>query len=391
MTINNKPLRYLLTGLFSLGAIAMIGILSFSGMLYLTNNVIASIASCILAVLIEGEIYKQSILSGVDKLLHFGSYISRNNYCNKLKELANIEENRTRCTLLKDYYELVKRRERFQHAKNLNEQHEKDLAKTEASIAEMEELFIRYMNNEADTNNPTVKTLLVGLFASEEVKTAEAKNIQANIKRERLILWFGAMPITIIGGSMALFVTVSQLTAAFITFGIVVTPVLMCTLIWPIAALAAIGFMIMIYKTFVDIIHHKVFQKHWNAFKTTFIEEKNLTTKILYIVCLTLITVLAVLATIATAGTWWTVAQAGIAILPFLATVSNTIKTVIVSVGMSILGLALLFFEYVNSLESFKTLTAKMSRAHVPTNERENLEKMPQIKKIFTIIKYLFE
>src|SRR3990167_5529442 len=147
--LNYKPLRYSLTALFSIGAIVLVGILSFSGMLYLTNNIAASLVSSILAVLIEGEIYKQNIFSGMGMLLHIGTFITRNNYCKKLKKLAKDKDQRNNCPLLQDYHTLLEHLAALQHAsmltKILDKQYRDDVARTEKSLAEMEDLFIQYL------------------------------------------------------------------------------------------------------------------------------------------------------------------------------------------------------------------------------------------------------
>ncbi len=386
--INYKPLRYSLTALFSLGAIVLVGILSFSGMLYLTNNIALSLASSVLAVLIEGEIYKQNIFGGIGMLLHLGTFIKRNNYCKKLKKLAENEKLRSNCPLLDDYYQLLQYKEALLHANFLDRiKYRADLEQTEKSLAEMEDIFIRYLQNDIDPNDHSAMKLVSSLFYTDYQKYLMQQELEKTIKKEKLWLWI-SMPITVVGGALAVLVTASQLSAAFITFGIVLTPVLMATVVWPIAIVAAIGFTIMIYKTFVDVVHNKVLQKNWKAFKKLFSKEQSTINKVLYVVGIVLLTALAFVATIATAGTWWSAAKTGLSLIPFITTFSNTIKTVIVSIGMSLLGIALFVFDYVNNLESFKILTSTLSRAHVPTDQLDAVEKMPQIKKLFTIIGY---
>lgn len=388
--LNNKPLRYSLTATFTFGATALVAILSFSGMFFLSSNIAISLGSCILAVLLEGEVYKQNILKGMGMLLHIGTYIRRNNYVKTLKKLSHDESKRNDSPLLADYYALLQYQSELQHAHKLNKNQKAELEKTENSIAEIEELFIRYLQGELDESYPDTENLIGSIFTSDHEKIQLQNELDNKIKREKTLLWL-TMPVTFVGGALAVLVTASELSATFLTFGLTLTPVLLAAAVWPIAIVAAVGFMIMIYKTFVDIIHNQVLQKRWKSFKKLFSEEKSTVSKVMYVVGICFLTALALVATIATAGTWWSAAKSGLALLPFLKNMANTLKTVLISIGMSLLGIAMFAFDYVNNLESFQILTTKLSRDNVPLDERDALEQMSPIKKMFTIFRYNFQ
>ena len=100
MTLNNKPLRYTLAILLTIGATAFIGILSFGGMFHLAGMVSAAVASTILAIAIEGEIYQQNISKAVNSFLQLGNFIRNNTYIKELKKTAGKQAFRERCPLL---------------------------------------------------------------------------------------------------------------------------------------------------------------------------------------------------------------------------------------------------------------------------------------------------
>jgi hypothetical protein len=386
--MNYKPLRYALTALFSLGAIALIGILSYSGMLYLTGNIIASIASAILAVIIEGEIYKRNILSGVGMILEFGDYIERDSYCNTLKAFVkNLEDKgalEQDSTLLKDYHKLRQHIKKLKHAKRLSEDQQKELQHCETRATEIESFFIRYIDNQIDPENLVEQRLKMGLDQHlSEKKNGIYHSLQNNIQWERLWLWL-SMPVTVGGGIMAMLVAASQLTAAITAIGLTITPILLLG-VWPVAGLAAVGFMLMTYNTFVDMIHHKKWLGHWNSFKAKMSAASGFS-KILHVIGMALLAGLAVFATLATTATWWVAAQTGITLLPFLTTLSDKMKTFISTIGIGLFGFGILVFEYANSLESLATLSKGPSLHGLPKDQRVALKEMPLISQFFTIL-----
>ncbi len=386
--LNNKALRYTIAALFTLGAIALIGILSFSGMFYLTSNIGAAVASAIFAVIIEGEIYKQNILSGTNSLLHMGKFLELSNYRKVLQQLSMDKNNREQCAILRDYHKLSKYRNALMHLRFMSKEQRAELTRTEARIAEIEAFFTRYLNNQLQGElNPIelkLKKSLDRTIGNERAATLE--KLKKNLKRERIMLW-ATMPITVIGGFMTALVMAPQISAALVFFGVAMSATVMCACVWPLAAIIAVGAMIMVYKTFIDIIHHKTLQKHWTSFKTKF-NEGGPVIKTLYVVGMVLLIGLAVAATVATAATWWNAAQAGLLLLPYLAPAANVVKNVITAIGIGLMGLGHLDFDYTNSLESFETLTAKASLSAVPKANRAEVAAMSPIKKSFTLLKY---
>lgn len=383
--MNYKPLRYALTAIFSLGAIALLGILSYTGMLYLTGNVIASLVSAGLAVIIEGEIFKRNILSGVSKFLEFGQFIERDSYCNKLKELSEkYFDNTQNSSLLKDYYELRKYKKKLEHAERLSDEQQKELDRCESHIGEIEEFFIRYMNNQLDNSNPIEKKLEANLdHHLKNDKSIIHSGLQSNIWRERFWLWL-SIPFTVGGGIMAMLVAFAQLPEALIALNLTVTPVLTTFLIWPLSILAGIGLMLITYNTFVEVIHNKKWIKHWENFKKTL---KNSTSPAIafHVITMFLITGLAIFATIATASTWWVAAQTGIALLPFLSTLTIRTQTIIISVGATLFALGQVVFEYVNSLESHATLTHRQLPKGLTKGQQDYINKLSVFRQFFTV------
>ncbi len=368
----NKPLRYTLTTLFCIGAIALIGILSFSGMLYLTNAIAAALVSAAFAMIIEGEIYKQNILGGVDIALHFGKFIEIDSYKNLLKKCAQKQHLTQNCPTMAEYHKLQKRLSKLQSHWVLSKEQREKLAQTQNRLAEIESGFYRFLNNQLDMSNQADIEFNEDFNTVFPQKSPVLQSLQTKIKRKRILLWI-SMPVTVLGGAMAMFVTASELTAALAVFGISATTTVMCAVVWPLAVVAAIGYMLMIYKTFVDIIHHKTIQKHWQSFKNSY-NEGNTMTKVLYTTGMVLLIGLAITATIATAGTWWSAAQTGIALIPFISTTSSAVKNVITTVGIGLLGISHLIFDYANSLESMETITASPSLSAVPIDQRAHVK-----------------
>ena len=209
--INNKPLRYILTALFTLGAAAFIAILSFSGMLYLTNSMVGAVASAILAVLIEGEIYKQNILKGMGMLLQMGQFLENSNYAKKLEALSKSEKLRHKCSLFRDYHKVCEhlaQLEELGYLRQTKEQRE-DYRRAEARKAEIENFFMRYLKKQVNQSNSTETALEAALnLAIGDDKNQYQASIQQMIRREKGWLWASA-PVTLLGGGMAAFVTAS--------------------------------------------------------------------------------------------------------------------------------------------------------------------------------------
>lgn len=258
---STKFLRYFFTALFSFGAITLIGVLSFSGMLYLSGSLAAAVASTVLAVLIEGEIYRRNVLGGTGMILSFGQFLVRDNYCDQLKILAKDENARGNCNFLQDYYNLRKHLHTLSHAKKLSASQRQSQQRTEKSLAKMEDFFIRYINDTLDSDNGSEQNLsrdMDNQFKAE--KTTIRATLANTIYSKKVWLWLTS-PITVAGGVMAFFVAASQLAEAFAALGLVSSSLMLA--VWPVAGLAAVGFMLMTYNTFVDIIHHQKWRKNW--------------------------------------------------------------------------------------------------------------------------------
>lgn len=379
--MNNAPLRYTLTILFSVGAIALLGILSYTGMLYLTGSVAASLLSAGLAIIIEGEIFKRNILSGVGKFLELGHYIERDSYCKQLKELS--DKNHEDSSLLKDYHDLRKYKKKLEHKKRLSDDQQKELERCDARLAEIENFFIRYINNELDPNNRTEQNLKARLDQRIPNKNDLYNTLRSNINWEQLWLWLST-PFTVGGGIMAMLVAVAQLPEAFVALNFAVTPALTTLIIWPLAILGGLGLMFITYNTFVEVIHNKKWIKHWEAFKET-IKHSNGWMIAFHIITMLSITGLAIFATIATASTWWYAAQTGITLLPFLSTLTVRIQTIIISVGATLFALGQVVFEYVNSLESHATMTRGQSPKGLTTDQQDSINSLSSFRKFYTI------
>lgn len=382
--MKNTTLRYALTALFSLGAIALLGILSYSGMLYLTGNVIASIVSAGLAVLIEGEIYKRNILSGVDKFLEWGHFIERDSYVNKLKELSkDFYESES---ILKDYHNLRRYKKKLEHAKVRSAEQEKELDRCETRITEIEEFFIRYINNELDPDNSVEQRLATSLnryLIDDNNKTEIRKTLQSKISWEQMWLWLSS-PFTIGGGIMAMLVAVAQLPEALVAFNVAITPTLTMLAVWPLAFLGGIGLMLITYNTFVEVIHNKKWIKHWESFKQTLNEASALGIG-LHVLSITFITGLAIFSTIATASTWWIAAQTGITLFPVLSTLTARLQMILISVGATLFALGQIVFEYVNSLESHATMTRGQSRKGLTDDQEKYINSLSTFRQFFAV------
>jgi len=387
---DNKVLRNILGILFFFGLTSLVGLLSFGGMFYLTGSVAASLVSTALAVIIEGEVYKQNVFSGVGAALHVGKFIELDSYRNLLKKQATQKNLRRDSALLNEYHTLTKRQTKLQSLwpwESTKTQRD-NLQATERRLAQIEHDFYRYLNDQLDTSKPDDLELEndFHLIIPYLHRQDYLQSLQKNIKIERILLWL-SMPVTLFGGMMAVFVTASEITGALSLFGISLTTTLLCTVVWPLAVVAAIGYMLVIYKTFIDIIHHKTIQNNWRSFKEKFYEGSTLS-KILYTTGLVLLAGLVVAATICTAGTWWGAAQEGLALLPIFIQVRTSIKSVFIAVGMSLLGISHAIFDFTNSLESYESITSPTSLSAVPPEKRASIEAMSPAKRSLTLLGY---
>jgi hypothetical protein len=385
--ITEQTAKWGTTGLLTAGVIISTGLLSFCGMLFIHPSLVLAWVAFGLAGFVDGEVYKQNIAKGIDNLKLLGNrgidvfiikaWDERIKLLEKkFKKSPNLELN----WFEKAYLDQKKYVASFEH-KKLNTEQKRDKKNAIKRLRRMQKFFVKCVLSSNDE----------GL---EELTDPVRKELPT-FKRK---LWYlrASIPICLSAGAGFGFATASSLSIALI--GIGMTAALSAT-IWPLAAVACIGYAFVIYQTVADIICHDTFHK-WKAKFLTWFERKKsapgekVESNIKYglrvvgtALLLSLTIGVGIIATLATAGTWWMAVKNGALLLPVFAAAANHIRNVLVPLA----SVTNLIFTFKNSLISVKNILAikpmqalREKKAEIKTFFKN--ESLPQLLNPFRII-----
>jgi hypothetical protein len=358
--ITEQTVKWTSTGLLTTGVIISTGLLSFCGMLFIHPSLALAWIAFGLAGFVDGEVYKQNIAQGIDNIKLLGT---RGIDILIIKSLEERLKNSNDTWFEKEYKNQKKYIDSFTH-KKLNAEQKINKKNAIKRLRRMQKFFVKCVLS-GSKNDECLETL-----------TSPIQKELATFKRKR---WYlrASIPICLGAGAGFGFATASSLYVALA--GIGMTAALSAT-VWPLAAIACIGYAFLIYHTIADIICNDTFQKWKEKVKTWFHrKEKENNLKFgLRVTGLALLLVLTmsvgVIATLATAGTWWMAVKNGALLLPIFAAAANHIRNLLVPLA----SVTNFVFTIKNSLKSVKNiLTIKPKEAFKKKKEeiKEFIEK----------------
>ncbi len=351
-----KIIKYILTGLLTLGVVISLGLLSFTGMLLLSPVLLCAILAFLLAGVFEGQVYKENILLGLEQLELLGKKGVNILLVKTLDDLAANPAYST-CAFAQEYLAQKNLVASFKGKKLTPEQkEEKKVAKEQ--LRTMQKFFVSQvllpMENEPEQQSDDDLSQLI-----------QAAKLQLPAIQNKIRLLRASFLLTTPASIGSGFVTASALKATLLVLGIKFAFVLSATalsgLLWPLVVIAAIGYIFLIYHSIADMICNETLKNKWQSFKKWFIkrEDESRVRQVLRItgavILTTLVIGLAIFATLATAGTWWFAAKKGILLLPHLTRAAVYIRDVIIPAA----GFTQLIFNVKNSLATVKALVTQ--------------------------------
>ena len=326
-----KAAKWGATGVLTVGVIISIGLLSYCGMLALTPSIALAWTAFILAGVVDGEVFLQNIAGGIDSLDLLGKRGLPTLITHTLDDLLENEPDpKTASAFEKEYYAQRAYVAGFAH-KKLTDEQKREYAEAKKRLHRMQKIFMKHLLDKAAgkagnayLNHPSCEDRLVKPILAQ----------LSSLKRKAWYLRISA-PISLMAGIGFGFATAAALDAAFVGMSALLT-----FTIWPLAAIACVGYAFLIYRTMTNMIRSDTFAKWRDKTKAWFKRDnakESLPRYALRVTALGLVLGLAitvgVLATLATAGTWWIAVKNGALLLPALSAAANWIRNIFVPVA----------------------------------------------------------
>jgi hypothetical protein len=308
-SVKKKIPYYLLIFLLTLGAIAIIGLLSFTGMFTLVPIVSLAVISFVLSVAYEGEIYLQNIKGAFNKLTkhkHLEHQLA-NAYLLRSFENGVIDTKAADCPqFFKDYENQLKLLHKFSH-KRLDEASEARKKKIEKSLKDMEKWFANRLYAKREKDNQLTEYEL----ELRDWLIIHGQNEEKALRRERETTYNGMKLFSVICGTFMsigvgyLLVEALTVLGGIVTLSVAASP----AVIIPLALVAGTAYVLLIYNSVTNMIHNDSLRKWYYEIKKEL--EKGITfRRVATAIAAVLLFILAVSLTLCTCGTWWTIAKA---------------------------------------------------------------------------------
>lgn len=346
--INLKKIPFNLSLLLlTIGASAILGFLSFSGMYALLPVLSLAFATFGLSVAYEGEIYLQNIKGALKKLL-------KNNYLenNLAKEylLNHFPDTKAEdCPqFFKDYKAQLKLLRAFGHTE-LDDSSKKRKKQIEKTLADMEKWLALqlFSNKKNDVSEESDYAIKLRLWLADHHQKEYQERLEKRGGQYTIVKVFSALAGLFMGlGSTYLMVEAFTVIPFFAAIPFTLWPII----ILPLAVVAGTAYGMMTFNAITDIINNDTVVKWYNKIREDL--NKGLTLRnVLIASTATFLVGLAVALTVCTAGTWWTVATNARPLFEWMKNMPSFIMGVINPI---ITGLSAIFFNIQNSAESLE-------------------------------------
>lgn len=363
------------TGLLTIGVIIAFGILSASGMMLVLPATLFVVSAFIFGGVVEGEVFNQEIFAGLHDLGLLGKHGYRALITDALDQY--IKEQPANSGLLFEYQRL-KIYLKALRGKKLTDAQQRQKKLARKRLKHMQEyIFKKTMgSNQADIN-----------AEEDDQLTAAISAIQLKMPpfRTRMIFFRLALPISILCGAGFGFATASALPAALTAIGVGAA---MSFMVWPLAAVAAVGYAFLIFHTAKDILFSDSFRKWKATIKKYFVPgPEGVTAKfVLKAAAITLVAAatvaLCVMGTLATAGTWWIAVKHGAKLIPYVHRVANIIRNILTPIA----AIGNFVFSIFNSFESLQMVITTLQNAKPVSHVKEQWQQLKAHENVMQIV-----
>lgn len=346
---------YIALTLLTAGASLILGFLSFGGMYALLPLLPLAVATFILSVGYEGEIYLQNIKGAFKKLL-------KNNYLEHqvakeylLKHFPAPSEDEEWPQFFKDYKAQLELLDAFGHH-SLNKQSQQKKEQIKQTLKDMETWFAQQLFQKTMTHG---KSSIYTQELHEWLKTHAQKEWQERIKtrklRFHLAQGFSVCAALFMGlGSTYLIVEAFTIIPFIVAIPFTFWPFM----IVPMALIAGTAYGMLTYNAITDLINNNTIVSWYKKLRADL--SQGLTfRKILMTSTAVLLAGLAVALTVCTAGTWWTVATNA---RPLFAWMKHMPSFIMGVINPIVTGASAIFFNLENTAESLEMIDQAMQR-----------------------------
>lgn len=304
-----KKFRNIFLFLLTIGASLTLGLLSFSGMFVLWPIIPLAIASFILAVAYEGEIFWQNI-KGAIKTLFSRDALKIQLLREFLHDNILSKDDKDLPILLKDYLMLVRQYEELahhaeHHSPSADDLHYQKLLKDKIKRFELE--FARHLfnlNEKEEKQSEAMKELRAWF---------EKKGGKSYLNKYRLrssIFVVGGV-FSIVAGACIAAGTGYLLFDTFMTlpFLAAVPAAALPAIILSLAVVSGVAYALITYNSITAMINNRTLQKLYTTLKTDFQTKGLCLSNVVKGLAAMLFIGLTVALTVFTGGTWWTIGQ----------------------------------------------------------------------------------
>ncbi|MFJ1268448.1 hypothetical protein ACD661_07780 [Legionella lytica] len=343
--MNTKKIPYnLALILLTTGASLILGLLSFSGMFALIPVLPFAIATFVLSVAYEAEIYLQNIQGALGKLFKY-NYLQNQLAREFLLEHFPKDINHPDCPPFFVNYAALQ----LKLKKAPNKTTKKQIKKL---LKEMEQQFALQLF--AGAENLSVADDKSGLQAwldkqNEQVKAAQAE-LQKRRRNFRIVAAFSTLSALFMGlGSTYLIMEAFSAIPWIAVIPFAYWPLM----IVPMAVIAGAAYGLLTYNTVTDLISNDTITNWFTRVHSHFKEEGFSARNLLMASMSLVLAGLAIALTLCTAGTWWTIATNA---RPLFDWMGKMPKFVMGGINPLITGLSALGFNIQNTAESIEEL-----------------------------------
>lgn len=342
--------KQLLLILLTAGASIILGFLSFSGMYTLLPILPIAIASFVLSVAYEGEIYLQNIKGAFQKLFKY-NYLERSLAKEYLFEHFPENTQAEDCPeFFREYEAQLKLLNTFTH-KELNEKSKQEKKHIEKTLSAMEKWFALQLfpveHQAADSVSEYTQQVRAWLAKNQQSEWQ--KKLKTRHFRFRLMQGFSALAGLFMGfGTTYLIVEAFSIIPFFATISFALWPVF----IIPMAIIAGTAYAFLTFNAVSDLINNNTLGKWLKSLRADFTDKKYTRFALMTAATLVLGT-LALALTVFTAGTWWTIASNAQPLFEWMTKIPTFVMGVI---NPLIIGISAVFFTVQNAVEGLNLL-----------------------------------
>ncbi|KTC65696.1 Uncharacterised protein (plasmid) [Legionella adelaidensis] len=340
MQIKKLPKKFLIYSL-TFGASLILGLLSFGGMFSLLPIVSLALASLVLSVAYEGEIYLQNMKGALNKLFK-ANFVERQ-LGNEFLLTHALSDKRNVPQFVIDYKHQLQIVHAFGHER-LSPASAWEKKRAEKTLKDMEKYFSHLLfSSMRNSKDPYVNELLAWMDKHQRKSWKEAT-------RHRRSLFNKVKVFTLFSG---LFMGLGSTYLLMETFAAIplLAAIPVATLPWliiPMAIIAGSAYGLLSFNAITDLITNNTISNWYTRVRNELKKGISLYSVFLASTAL-LLTTLAIALTVCTAGTWWTVVKETKPLFHWMTRMPGFIMGVI---NPLITGLSSVFFNLQNSAES---------------------------------------